>query len=237
LKIDETKLKIASVRAKDRHTRQAEVEDAKWLGINEARKANHLAATHAVDAATAKAKLKASQDEIRTAAEEAAKAITERDAAIAVAEANIARAAQAESDTRIAEAAAANSEAGKRAAVAAARRMQLEKAKNSPTRHATNVPQEPGAKSGPANMENTQNLEESGLTRMERKIRAIEEATARMGLPVMCIPTGGKTTLRKECLKSLPQLFGSSGQFDDAWKSAVAQTRVRMANHDEFAAR
>jgi hypothetical protein len=220
LKIDETKLKIVSVRAKDRHTRQAEVEDAKWHGINEARKADQVAAAHAADAATAKAKLKVSRDGERAAAEEAARLTEERDAAIAEAEAEKVRAAQADADKCEAIVAAAKSDAVKRAVVATARRMKLEKGSAPPTAA-------PLALAKPK--------DDAEPSKREKQIRAIVATALELGFDVLNIPRLGKGQIKKQCLASQPGLFGAGPDpFRDAWQKALNERRVRTLDHNHY---
>lgn len=77
----------------------------------------------------------------------------------------------------------------------------------------------------------------AGLSKRERQIRAIVAAVAEQGYDALNIPTGGKTTLRKQCQELSPTLFGvGPDPFDDAWKVAIAcvPPRLRMADHDKF---
>lgn len=227
MKIDETKLKISSVRAKDRHSRQAEVEDEKWHGINEARKADQLAAAHAAEAATAKAKLKVSQDESRAAAKEAIKADAERAEAIAATEAATARVEQAERNAKAAADVATHARAEADAAIAAAKRADAAQAKafTGVRKLREMVNKEPTVAS----------IGEPGLTKMEKKIRMIDAAAKGLGYDVMCIPTGGKKILARQCMASHGSMFSSESQFNDAWKEARAQKRVRTERNDDYA--
>lgn len=79
-----------------------------------------------------------------------------------------------------------------------------------------------------------------GQSKTEKKIRAIVAAALTQGYNPLCIPIGGKSLLREQCMKSLPELFGGGpAPFDKAWKSAVngSQPRLRMADHYKFAQR
>lgn len=83
-----------------------------------------------------------------------------------------------------------------------------------------------------------QQQDESGLSRTERKIRAIVRAAVAHGYDALCIPTGGKTLLMKQCIASWPELFGAGPDpFEGAWREAIKgeQPRLRMAHHNKFA--
>jgi hypothetical protein len=77
----------------------------------------------------------------------------------------------------------------------------------------------------------------TGLTRSELQIRAIEDAITSSGYAPLSIPEKGKALLRNDCMKSQPRLFGSAGQFDEAWKAARKQGRVRMEYHEKYIGR
>lgn len=80
--------------------------------------------------------------------------------------------------------------------------------------------------------------DDAGLSKCEKKIRAIEAAAAAQGYGALSIPTGGKTLLRAQCQKSNPLLFGAGPDpFEGAWRVAIAcdPPRLRMANHNKFA--
>lgn len=80
--------------------------------------------------------------------------------------------------------------------------------------------------------------DESGLTKREKQIRAIEAVVEVLGYQKQRIPNGGKTTSRNKCKKDYPSLFGAGNSpFDDAWKEAISSTppRLRMADHNKFA--
>lgn len=75
------------------------------------------------------------------------------------------------------------------------------------------------------------------LSKSEKKIRVIVAAAEAQGYEALSIPTGGKTLLRKKCIESRPDLFGSGHDpFNGAWKSASNSTppRLRMAGHDMY---
>jgi hypothetical protein len=76
---------------------------------------------------------------------------------------------------------------------------------------------------------------DSATGRKELQICAIEAATDELNLPRMSIPTGGKRSIKDECLKDR-HLFTKDG-FDDAWQVAVDQKRIRMLKHDLYSRR
>lgn len=80
--------------------------------------------------------------------------------------------------------------------------------------------------------------DESGLSKRERQIRAIEAEVELSGYEKLKIQTGCKTALRKKCKEKFLLLFGAGNSpFDDAWKAASNSTppRLRMADHNKFA--
>lgn len=84
----------------------------------------------------------------------------------------------------------------------------------------------------------TTSAAEEGLSKRERQIRAIEMEADQNAIPRMEIPTGGKKTLRATCKRNHRDLFGvGDDPFNEAWKDAVAQKRLRMKDHDKFASR
>ncbi|MGX0136289.1 hypothetical protein [Cupriavidus metallidurans] len=79
---------------------------------------------------------------------------------------------------------------------------------------------------------------ESGTTKREQQIRAIEEMADKQKYPRQQIPDGGKTELRNLCKAEHPDLFGGgNAPFDDAWKAASKADRIAMANRNKFAGR
>lgn len=77
---------------------------------------------------------------------------------------------------------------------------------------------------------------DSGSTKRERQIRAIEEMADKLNYPRQKIPTGGKTEIRKLCKLQHPDLFGGGdAPFDDAWKVASKTNRIVMEDRNKFA--
>lgn len=75
----------------------------------------------------------------------------------------------------------------------------------------------------------------AGLMKREQQVRAIVAAVEKLGYPALCIPRGGKKQLMKECRTTYIKLFGSGDfPFLDAWKVAVKQGLVRVANHSAY---
>ena len=80
--------------------------------------------------------------------------------------------------------------------------------------------------------------DDTGLSKREKQIRAIEAESDLLGYARLQIAIGGKTTLRNTCKQKYPDLFGGGNSpFDDAWKDASNSTppRLRMADHNKFA--
>jgi hypothetical protein len=79
---------------------------------------------------------------------------------------------------------------------------------------------------------------ETGLSKRERQIRAIEATADKLSYERLKIPTGGKTKIRESCRSEYVELFGiGDDPFNGAWKDATKASRVKMANHEEFARR
>lgn len=77
--------------------------------------------------------------------------------------------------------------------------------------------------------------DEVGLRKRERQIRVIEAIIGEVGWNPKNIPDGGKLELMRRCQEQERELFGvSTHPFDDAWKEARKQGRVRMANHSKY---
>jgi hypothetical protein len=72
-------------------------------------------------------------------------------------------------------------------------------------------------------------------SKRERQIQAIVEMALAQGFDVLSIPRGGKSTIRTQCMKTLPLLFGAGPDpFKEAWQEALDQNRVRTADHDRY---
>lgn len=75
---------------------------------------------------------------------------------------------------------------------------------------------------------------ETGLKKLEKQIQAIENLADEFGYPQQAIPNGGKAALKMRCKENF-ELFGAGDDpFLDAWKKAVKQKRIKMADHDKF---
>ena len=70
---------------------------------------------------------------------------------------------------------------------------------------------------------------DNGITKREEQIRAIEQLAKDLYGNKMAIPKGGKSRMRSELAPKL-----TLHQFNEAWKEAVKQKRVRMKDHDSF---
>ena len=82
--------------------------------------------------------------------------------------------------------------------------------------------------------------DDTGLSKRERQIRAMEAEAELLGYKKLEIVTGCKTALRKACKEKHPSLFGGGDYpFNDAWNEAInsAPPRLRMADHQKFAGR
>lgn len=77
---------------------------------------------------------------------------------------------------------------------------------------------------------------ESGLTKREKQIQAIERFADALGYKRNAIPDGGKPKLMQKCIAELPNLFGvGEDPFLGAWKQAVKEKRIRMEHHESYA--
>ena len=76
---------------------------------------------------------------------------------------------------------------------------------------------------------------DTGLTKRERQIRAIEAAADAMGFQHNAIPDGGKKKLMEYCKAHHRDLFGAGDNpFMDAWKTASRNDRISMANRSRY---
>lgn len=72
-------------------------------------------------------------------------------------------------------------------------------------------------------------------SKREKQIQAIVEMALAQGFDVLSIPRGGKAMIRKQCMETLPLLFGAGPDpFKEAWQEALDQNRVRTADHDRY---
>lgn len=77
-----------------------------------------------------------------------------------------------------------------------------------------------------------------GTTKREQQISKIISEALALGYEVMSVPEGGKAALMKKCMSSRPDLFGAGPDpFLGAWKRALAQGRIRTANHDRYSSK
>lgn len=77
--------------------------------------------------------------------------------------------------------------------------------------------------------------ESTGVTRREQQIREIEKVGTLLGYDLHEVIDGGKKKIMDVCRYARPDLFGVDVHpFNDAWKEARAQERVKMANHEKF---
>lgn len=79
---------------------------------------------------------------------------------------------------------------------------------------------------------------ELGLSKREKQILVIIKEAQALHYDLMSVPDGGKAVLMKKCMASRPDLFGAGQDpFKEAWKEAVNQGRLRMANHHRYSSK
>lgn len=71
---------------------------------------------------------------------------------------------------------------------------------------------------------------------MESRKRLIAETAELFLFDRLCIPYMGKQKIKQHLLKKNPKLFTES-TFDSAWKTAVEEGTIRMADHEKYARR
>lgn len=76
---------------------------------------------------------------------------------------------------------------------------------------------------------------DTGLSKRERKIRAIEQMADELKLPRMEIPLGGKKKLESACMSRWSALFGAGKDpFKEAWQAALDARRIRTKDHAKY---
>ena len=81
---------------------------------------------------------------------------------------------------------------------------------------------------GDANSDSTSDVP----SKMERRVRSIQQVISQLDLNKLEIPTGGKQRIKEACLNDHQLFTGST--FDTAWKEARRRGLVKMADHDKF---
>ncbi|MFC4299595.1 hypothetical protein [Castellaniella ginsengisoli] len=90
----------------------------------------------------------------------------------------------------------------------------------------------------------TSAVPDSGLTVLERQIRAIEKEARELGLNPKSIPPGKKKELLPICLENHPDLFTTkpgtkniASKFEEAWKAASKAGRIIHSEREKFTGR
>lgn len=78
-------------------------------------------------------------------------------------------------------------------------------------------------------------LANSGLTKREHQIQAIENFADELGYQRQAIPVGGKQKLMQKCKQEKSMLFGAGDDpFLGAWKDASKTGRIHIVNHKKY---
>lgn len=76
---------------------------------------------------------------------------------------------------------------------------------------------------------------ETGLSKRERQIRAIENAADTLSIPRMKVPKGSKKKIGDYCKANHSELFGGGDDpFKESWQEAVNQKRMKTEGHDKY---